>query len=343
MNVIALVALSCCAAALMAAAGWYLVRVRMPRPPVGVYVSGDIAILSVCVVLAPLLYLALPGVAVSALFGLVLCLAAQFTLAPVCGNRWAWWVALAATALTVALVGRPVAVRVCTDVLLAVAVVGVANLWAQSGMRSAHVAAFAAALSCYDLVATALTHVTSDFVTQVQDRPFAPLLALTGGRLPVAVGLGDLLLLLVFPLVAAKAFGRPAALLAAGVGVVVTSVIGLLFALGTLTAGFPLLTVLGPLIVVQHLIWTRRTGGERTTASWRSGSATPSTRPDRRRPDPQITAALAVNVPEELPEGTWLAVNDGRVIGTGSTPGLARRDAGLRDTEVPPVVRQTQP
>lgn len=333
MNGIALVALSCCVALIMALAGGYLARVDMPRPPVGVYTPADVAVLCTGVVLAPLLYARLPGAWVAALFGLVLCTAVQFTLAPLCGGRWAWCLALAATGATAgaSFGGAALAVRAGTGVLLAVAVVGVANLWTQSGMRSAQVAALAAVLTCYDLAATTLTHATADFFDQVRGRPFAPLLALTGGAHPVGVGLGDLLLLVLFPLVAAKAYGRTAALLAAAVGVAVTSAVSVLFALDALTAGFPLLTALGPLIVAQHLVWSRRTGGERSTAEWRAGAPRPAPRGRDQDPYPALVAALALSAPGDLPEGAWIAVADGgRIAGTGASAGLARRDARER-------------
>ncbi|MEW2293182.1 hypothetical protein ABZ719_10815 [Streptomyces sp. NPDC006743] len=409
MNGTALVALSCCVAALMAVAGGYLARVTVPRPPVGVYAPADVAVLCAGVVVAPLLYGALPGAWVSALFGLVLCVAVQFTLAPLCSGRWAWCLALAATGLTAgaAVAGTAAGVRAGTGVLLAVAVVGVANLWAQSGMRSAQVAALAAVLTCYDLVATTLTHVTGDFFEQVRGRPFAPLLALTGGAHPVAVGLGDLLLLVLFPLVAAKAYGRGEALLAGAVGVAVTSAISALFAVGALTEGFPLLTALGPLIVVQHLVWSHRAGGERTTAEWRAGAVAPAPRPGALGPDARLTAAVALTATGltaaaegltatddgtaagdgELTatgggpatalgggpgitsggpgaadegvtatasgpgagdggltaigpvlEGSWVVLRDGRVVGAGASPGLARRDARERGEEAGPLV-----
>ncbi|MYR59312.1 hypothetical protein GTY54_24755, partial [Streptomyces sp. SID625] len=93
----------------------------MPRPPVGVYAPADVAVLCVGVVVAPLLYGALPGAWVSALFGLVFCVALQFTLAPLCSGRWAWCLALAATALTAgaAVADLPAGVRAGTDVVLA--------------------------------------------------------------------------------------------------------------------------------------------------------------------------------------------------------------------------------
>ncbi len=335
--------LSVCVALLMAVAGRYLTRVRVPRPPVGVYVPADIVLMCVGVVLAPLIYLALPGAVDSALFGLVLCLAVQFTLAPVCGGRWAWRLALSAAAVTVGCDvvagGSDVGVRVCTDVLLATAVVGVTNLWVQSGLRASHTAALAGALACYDLVATTLTHVTGRFADQVAGRPFAPILALTGGSRPVAVGLGDLLLLVLFPLVTAKAYGRTAAVVAALAGVAVTSAISGLFALGALSSGFPLLTALGPLIVAQYAVWSRRAGGERTTAAWRAG-AVPGA--DRRstEPDPRLGAALTAALPEGVPEGTWLAVHDGQVLAAAPSPGRALHEARLRAPGCDPVVRQ---
>ncbi|MER7673717.1 hypothetical protein ABTY61_35360 [Kitasatospora sp. NPDC096128] len=340
---LALTALSTAVAVEIAVAARYLARVRMPRPPVGVYTGGDIAVLCVGVVVAPLLYTALPGAAVSAVFGLVLCLAVQFTLAPLLAatglraTPWSWAAALAGTAATAlaALTGHPGGSRAGSDLLIAVAVVGVANLWTQSGLRAGHTAALAAALTAYDLAATTLTDTTARFFEQVRDRPFAPVLALTGGPQPVAAGLGDLLLLVLFPLVAAKAYGRAAAWSAALAGLLVTSAVSTCFALGLLSTGFPLLTALGPLIVAQHLYWRRRSGGERTTAQWRAGRPLPLPAPS----DAQLAAALDAAAPEGTPPGSWLALGDGRVLGTGATPGRARRDAGRRGADTPTTAR----
>ncbi|MFJ9770286.1 hypothetical protein ACIRVF_03475 [Kitasatospora sp. NPDC101157] len=336
----ALAALSAVVAVELTVAARYLARVRMPRPPVGVYTGGDIAVLCAGVVLAPLLYTALPGAAVSAVFGLVLCLAVQFTLAPLLaaaglrGAPWSWGASLAGTAATAlaALTGHPGAARAGSDLLIAVAVVGVANLWTQSGLRAGHTAALAAALTCYDLAATTLTDTTARFFEQVHDRPFAPVLALTGGARPVALGLGDLLLLVLFPLVAAKAYGRAAAWCATLAGLLVTSAVSTCFALGVLTTGFPLLTALGPVIVGQHLYWRRRFGRERTTAQWREGRTAPLPPPS----GAELTAALGAATPDGAPAGTWLALAGGRVLGSGPTPGRARRDA-RRNGEVTPT------
>ncbi len=356
MNPVAAVGLVAAVAALIAAAALYLARVRMPRPPVGVYVPADIALVTACVVLAPPLYTGLPVAVVCTVFGLVLCAAVQFTLAPLLPRALPWLVALAAAAVPVASLGHPVAVRAGTDVLLAVAVVGVANLWTQSGMRSAHVAALAVLLACYDLVATTLTGVTLRFAGQVLGRPFAPLFQLTGGHAPVAVGLGDLLLLVLFPLTTAKAWGRRPALVAATVGATVTALTAAGFACGVLRSGFPLMVPLGPLIAVQHLWWTRQLGGERTTREWRERVSRGPGRgaglvagPDSGAvgsdagagPAPEdLTAALAATPPPGTPPGTWLALASGRVAGTGTTPGLAHRAARRAGETRAVVVRQ---
>ncbi|MFJ2274230.1 hypothetical protein ACIOEZ_08620 [Streptomyces sp. NPDC087866] len=346
MSAAALVGLNCCAAAITLAGLGYFARVRMPRPPVGRYELADVAVVFVVVVAAPLLYLELPRAMVAVVFGLVLCAALQFTLAPVIGGGRAWLLALIAVAATAgcAFADRSLAVLVLTDVLLATAVVGAANMWAQAGMRSAHVAWFAGALACYDLVATGLTSVMDRFAVQVMGLPFAPLLAVTRGDPPVALGLGDLLLLVLFPLVAVKAFGRAAGLLAAGAGVAVSGAVSLLFGLGVLTGAFPLLTALGPLIVLQHVLWIRVRGAERTVAEWRAGTPNAAAALAPADPDPMLLRAIdpadTEGLRAGLPEGGWLAVLDGRVVGAGPSPGLARRDAERRGCAAVPVVRQ---
>ncbi|MEU6442264.1 hypothetical protein [Streptomyces sp. NPDC047046] len=347
----ALIGLNVCVAAITLLGLGYFARVRMPRPPVGKYEAPDVLVVMAVVMVAPLLYLELPRTAVAVVFGLVLCAALQFTLAPLLGGGGgrgglrAAVLAVLAVAATggLALADRTLAVLVLTDVLLAIAVVGVAAMWAQSGFRSVHAAWFAGLLAVYDLVATALTSVMDRFAAQVMGLPFAPLLAVTRGDPPVALGLGDLLLIVLFPLVAAKAYGRAAALLAGALGVLASSAISVLFATGTLTGAFPLMVVLGPLIVAQHLHWRRRLGRERTTAEWRAGAvaAVPAT-----APAPALRAALdPLADPADLRERAgaavgWVAVVDGEIVGAGPSAGSARRDAARRGAGAVPLVRQ---
>jgi hypothetical protein len=67
------------------------------------------------------------------------------------------------------------------------------------------------------------------------------------------------LLATVFPLVMRKAFGCSAGMIALAL-----AAIGTLLAL-PLQGAFPVMVVLGPLMMLQYLFWRRRCGRERTT------------------------------------------------------------------------------
>lgn len=77
----------------------------------------------------------------------------------------------------------------------------------------------------------------------------------------MAIGLGDLLLAAVYPLALRKAFGRTAGLTGLVVALIV---VGGLLAM-PLAGTFPVMVVLGPLMVLQYAWWIRRRGAERTT------------------------------------------------------------------------------
>jgi hypothetical protein len=88
-----------------------------------------------------------------------------------------------------------------------------------------------------------------------------------------AIGMGDVLLAAVFPLVMRKAFGRRAGLIAAGSAGVVLVVLPFL----PFNHIFPVMVVLGPLMIVQYLYWRWRDGNERTTWQYlRSDSTHPA-------------------------------------------------------------------
>lgn len=70
-----------------------------------------------------------------------------------------------------------------------------------------------------------------------------------------------MLLATVFPLVMRKAFGCSAGMIALALAL---AAIGTLLAL-PLQGAFPVMVVLGPLMMLQYLFWCRRCGRERTT------------------------------------------------------------------------------
>ena len=185
----------------------------------GVFDLGDVALLLGAVVLAPLLYLALPRWAAAGLLGLGVLGALLVVLEPVLGAgrgaRLAWPLALAllaADAAAALLPGAPAAAALAVNnAVLVLAVVGVTNLWAQSGLTARAAAVLAGALAVYDVVTTAWLPLTDALLGRLAGLPFAPLVAWPAGPASgLGIGLGDLLLATVCPLALRKAYGRRA-------------------------------------------------------------------------------------------------------------------------------------
>jgi hypothetical protein len=338
-NTTALALLPLVILALICAASGYLTRYRLPRPPIGVYRWSDIVVMVASVILAPFLYLALPRIIVAIVFGLILTFAIQLTLSVALGVRAATGAALLPVLLTAgaAIAGDSGLVLIGTDVTLFLALVGVANLWVQSGMKAVHVGGLAAALMVYDLCATGLTGVMGRFATEMHDLPFAPVFALTGGPMAVSIGLGDLIMLVLYPLAATRSYGQRAGILAATVGVLAVGAVDAGFGFGLISTGVPFLTVLGPLIVAQQLYWQRRYPQERSVRRWLDRMPVAQVQPQHRS---AIADALAIPTTSVEVPGVWLAILDGRIVGRGASPGRARRSAREQGIAAVPVTRQ---
>ena len=251
----------------------YFRRYRMSRPPIGVVDLGDVAFMIGGIVLVPYLYLALPAWLVGGVLALGTLGILHLTGEPVLRVRWLVWpVALGLAAADVALALRAgttsAAYLAVNDLVLLLTIVGVTNLWAQSGLRSRDLAVLAAALTVYDLVATSLLPLTTDLIERLAGLPFTPMAAWpVGDGQWLGIGLGDLLLATVGPLVFRRAYGRAAGLVAVLVALGTVAGLMLLGAAGALRGAFPVMVVLGPLLVAQHACWSRR-GAERTTAEY---------------------------------------------------------------------------
>lgn len=248
----------------------YFRRYQVTRPPIGVFNGRDVAVLLAAIVLIPYLYLALPAAVVATLLVLTTFGVLYFTCEPLIRSR-----RLLVAVLVVA-IAADVAIALTSgtgsnaflavnDAVLVVVVVGVANLWAQSGMKARDAVALAAGLAVYDFIATSQLTLMTDLIDKLSEVPLLPFIAWREGDGALAIGLGDLLLAGVFPLVMRKAFGprAAAAALAVGIGVIVT-VLGLI-QLGTIDFAVPVMVVLGPLMVAQYALAVRRHGSERTT------------------------------------------------------------------------------
>jgi hypothetical protein len=193
----------------------YFARWRIARPPLGVFNLTDVAIMLGGILLVPYLYLVVPLWLVAAVLGLAALSAIYITWEALLRARWATWLAslgLVGADVAAALAFGPTSVPflLTNNVVLIVVVVGTANLWAQAGMKARDAALLGAGLVVYDFVATFQLPLMSDLIERLASLPFAPLVAWPAGESWAGVGLGDLLVAAVFPLVVRKAFGtRP--------------------------------------------------------------------------------------------------------------------------------------
>ena len=256
--------------------GWgYFRRYSVSRPPIGVFNLWDIAIMIGGIILVPYLYLILPIWLVASLLALGIVSVLYFVWEPVLRARWAIWlvtlVLLAADIGVVVWYGPATGLFFAVNnIVLAMAIVGITNLWAQNGMKARDVAILAGMLAIYDVIVTSLLSQTADLFGRLFVLPFAPIIAWPLGAEGewLGIGMGDMLLATVFPLVMRKAFGRAAGIasLVSNLGLIVALLtLGVLFRVRIL---FPVMVLLGPLIVLQYAYWRRRMGRERTTRQY---------------------------------------------------------------------------
>lgn len=258
-----------CVACALAASWAYYRRYQLSRVPLGVINLTDIVVMIVAIIVVPFLYLILPVWLVAAVLLLTAISVLYVTVQPLLRARWAVWLAAlalilidAATAYRMGTQGN--AFFVVNDVVMIVLVVGVANLWAQGGAKARDMVVLGLFLALYDFIATARLPLMNTLIDRLSGLPLAPIIAWRSGNMTLSLGLGDLLMASVFPLVMRKGYGRTAGLVALALPLVAIS--GLL--VFPLRQEFPLMVILGPLMALQFLYWRRRQGPERTTRQY---------------------------------------------------------------------------
>jgi hypothetical protein len=257
----------------------YFRRWQLTRPPIGTFNLGDVAFMLGGILVVPLLYLAVPTWLLVGLMALGALSAIYFAAEPIFKAAWACWLLVGVVALAEAwavVYAGPAsqAFYLINNLVVVVGVISVANLWAQSGMKARDAAILGGALCIYDLVATGILPLMGDLMTRVATMPFAPVVAWHVGTVESSalIGMGDLLVTTMFPLVMRKAYGPAAgrvALVGSGGGILATF---LMIALGV-TDLFPVMVVVGPTMVLQYVWWSSRLGTERAT--WRYLQAEP--------------------------------------------------------------------
>ena len=274
MTIALLVILSHTAAAILL--GWgYFRRYAVTRPPIGVFNLWDIAVMMGGIILVPYLYLLLPIWLVGGLLALGILSVLYFAWEPILRARWAiWLLALGLVALDIAAVlwfgPATTPFFAVNNVVLVLAIVGITNLWAQSGMKARDVALLAGVLAIYDVIVTWQLTQTADLFSRLFGLPLAPIIAwpIGAGGEWLGIGMGDMLLATVFPLVMRKAFGRAAGLASLVSNLSLILVLLTVAVLSRLQVLFPVMILLGPLTILQYAYWRRRIGRERTTRQY---------------------------------------------------------------------------
>lgn len=273
----------------------YLRRARVDRPPVGLFNGVDMAFVGAVLVLLPLVYLRLPTAILATVISIVTTAILYFALSPVVGGRCAFLAAVAVVVLNLAFwkvvrEENPNVFAALNNLALAIAVVGVANLWVQSGIRASHVAFLASGLAVFDLVGTVALPLMASFVERISALPLAPVLSWESGRAQVGIGLGDLLLLLVWILVVEKAFSRRQALAAASAGLGCLLLLFMAFWLDVANRPLPAMVLLGPAIAIHYGWLVRREGRERTFAEYEASLSRPGAWPEKEIAYPSMGA-----------------------------------------------------
>ncbi|HYI24445.1 MAG TPA: hypothetical protein VD767_03465 [Thermomicrobiales bacterium] len=255
-------------------AWFFFRRWSLTRPPLGTVNLGDVGFTLASIVALPFLYLWLPGWVAGSLLAVTTLSLLWFLVEPVTPSPLArWGLAGGLVAADVLLAWQPgtssTAFLLVNDAVIILVAIGVSVLWAQGGLRARDLAILAGAITLYDLVATGFLPLTTEMIDRLAGMPFLPMAAWPVGNGEwVGIGLGDLLMAAVAPLIFRKAFGKQAGMVAIAVALGIIAFVLGVSRWDALPETFPTMIVLGPMIVAQYLLWSYRIGAERTTVSY---------------------------------------------------------------------------
>jgi hypothetical protein len=260
----------------------YLRLVRLERPAVGTFNASDIVVVFSFIVFLPLLYVLMPLEPLLVVLGFIFTSVLFFGLRPLIGAAKTWL-------LIGVLIGANIWMArtmlgtvtgwqlfwIENDIIVVIAAVTTANLYAQGGMRVRHVAWFGLVLAAYDAVFTLVWPITNALAQEFIGWPFDPSVGFRMGIYNATVGLGDLLVYGLFVAVVLKAYGaraaRGAALIAICFGAVVPTVLPLfttIFVDSRTDIIVPAQAAFGPAAFFYYR-WLRKThGAERTMATY---------------------------------------------------------------------------
>ena len=218
MDISELVVLAFSAAAMLS--GWWSFQhLRLAKPDFGVFSLGDVGVMLVTIAVVPPLYLAIPTPVVAGILLLAVASSLHTLLNGILRSHRTVWsiisVALSADVASAWLGAHDPAFAAINNVLLVAFTGSVAALWVQSGLRARDAAVLMGGAALYDLIATGLLPVTDNLIGRLGEIPVAPVVRWG----PVSIGLGDLLILTLTPVVLRKAFGDTAGVIAMTTGI----------------------------------------------------------------------------------------------------------------------------
>lgn len=262
---------------------WYLRRVRVPRPPVGVFNGRDVVVMMGFVLALPFVYLALPGPVLPTVLALVFAGGLTVGYQPVVRDtrtRWALILGLLAIDLASHLVlgGNSPVYWLANSAIVGLIVISATNLNVQGGVRLKNIAWFVLFLAVYDLVFATILPLTQELAQAIQGYPFAPSAGMRFGELGGVVGMGDLLAYSLFTAAAYKAYGavgmRLALVLVVTFGATLPGVFPVVAEalVGTAPSLVPAQVFFGPAAFAGYL-WLRRRGPERRMAEFLAAHA----------------------------------------------------------------------
>lgn len=286
----------------------YFRRVHLERPAVGVFNARDVMIVFFFVLVLPFLYVLLPSPVLTAILCLTFMGALYIGLRPLLRPRYLWMIIPPLLVLNIVVTETLLGTRpgwqlywVITDVLVWVAVVGIANLYVQGGMRLIHVAWFALLLAAYDGFFAFVVPISQKLADRFEGQPLDPSIGFAFGPYNANIGLGDLLVYCLFIAAAYKGFGKKGALISLlmiGIfGAIVPSMSPLIISAvirSNIGITIPAQVIFGPVAFLTYF-WLTRGQPERNMAGWLSEQAAAKHEPIRARTGTVARANLALS------------------------------------------------
>lgn len=287
----------------------YFRRVRLERPPLGVFNPRDIAILLFFILALPFLYLIVPTEVLTGLLVLTFVSALYFALRPFLLARYLWpllaFLMIANILITENLLGTRQGWQVywvLTSAIVLIASVGVANLYVQGGMSVRHIAWFALVLAFYDGFFNLVVPISQKLADRFEGQPLDPSIGFSVGIYSANIGLGDLLVFSLFTIAAYKGFGKRGAIasfiIIAIFGALIPATSPLIltaFVRQNIGIVVPAQVFFGPAALITYWLLSRRSA-ERTMGQWISEQDAKGHEPIRtvRRNQPRPAATRSV-------------------------------------------------